>query len=145
MDRTYDLFGKLSGGSLLWKNKLTGLNEALARLQELGSSSSNEHFVMHLPSKAVVARVNAPAIGSRCPMQHIAVRLGVPLGTEIETKYIWKRTMWCRHCDKVSYDFYAPKMEQEPELVEKHEKYLRTYIEKHCPDHSGEIITPEQL
>ncbi len=61
MDRTYDLFEKLSDGSVLWKSTVTGLNAALAELQELGSSSSNEHFAMHLPSKAVVARVNAPA------------------------------------------------------------------------------------
>ncbi len=59
MERTYDVFEKLSDGSLLWKKAVTGLNEALARLQELGSSSSNEHLVMHLPSKEIVARVNA--------------------------------------------------------------------------------------
>ncbi|MGB6484913.1 MAG: hypothetical protein WBE86_15615 [Candidatus Acidiferrales bacterium] len=61
MNHTYDLFEQFADGSLLWKKAVTGLDAALAKLQELGSSSSNEYFVMHLPSKAVVTRVNAPA------------------------------------------------------------------------------------
>jgi hypothetical protein len=61
MDRTYDLFEKLPDGSLVWKCKITGLHDALAKLQTLANSSSNEHLLMHLPDKAVIARVNAPA------------------------------------------------------------------------------------
>lgn len=61
MDRTYDLFEKLPDGSLLWKSKVTGLTAALAKLQELGRSSSNEHYAIHLPSREVVGRVNALA------------------------------------------------------------------------------------
>ncbi|MGC1105809.1 MAG: hypothetical protein WA876_04655 [Candidatus Acidiferrales bacterium] len=60
MNHSYHLFEQFADGSLLWKKTVTGLDAALAKLQELASSSSNEHFVIHLPSKAVVARVNAP-------------------------------------------------------------------------------------
>jgi hypothetical protein len=37
-----------------------GRENAIARLKELGSLSSNEHFAMHTPSREIVARVNVP-------------------------------------------------------------------------------------
>jgi hypothetical protein len=37
------------------------LENALVKLQELAKLSPNEHFAMHTPSKAIVARVNVPS------------------------------------------------------------------------------------
>lgn len=146
MDRTYDLFETFPGDSPLWRCTVRGLSAALAKLRQLGESSSHECYAIHLEIKEIIGRVNVPPIGGTRPMQHIALRSGVPLRREIEAQYVWKRTMWCRQCDKASYDLYAPKMQQEPELVEKHQKYLRAYMEKHCPNHfDDEIMTPEQL
>jgi hypothetical protein len=60
VDRDYDLFEKFSDGSVLWRAFVPGLNNALARLEELAKLSPNEHFAMDTPSKPIVGRVNAP-------------------------------------------------------------------------------------
>jgi hypothetical protein len=60
MNREYDLFEELPDGSLLWRAVAQGLENALAKLKELGSLSPNEHFAMHTPTKMVVGRVNVP-------------------------------------------------------------------------------------
>lgn len=64
MDREFDLFEKLPDGSVLWKAVVPGFENALIRLQSLGSISSNEHFAIHTPTKTVVARVNVPTSSS---------------------------------------------------------------------------------
>jgi hypothetical protein len=59
MDREYDLFEKLADGSVIWRVCVRGIENAVAKLKELGSDSPNEHFAIHTPTKTVVARVNA--------------------------------------------------------------------------------------
>lgn len=59
MDRTYDLFEKCADGSLMWCCAIDGLNDVFVKLQELGSSSSNEYFAMDISSREIVGRVNA--------------------------------------------------------------------------------------
>jgi hypothetical protein len=60
VDREYDIFEKLPDGSVLWRAFVPGRQNAIARLNELGSLSTNEHFAMHTPTKEIVARVNVP-------------------------------------------------------------------------------------
>ena len=60
MDRDYELFEKFPDGSVFWRAFVPGLENALARLQELAGRSPNEHFAMYLPSKEIVGRANAP-------------------------------------------------------------------------------------
>jgi len=60
VDREYDLFEKFPDGSLVWREFVIGLESANARLKELANLSPNEHFAMHTPSNAIVARVNVP-------------------------------------------------------------------------------------
>jgi hypothetical protein len=60
MDREYDIFEKLPDGSILWRTVIKGLENALARLKELGAVSPNEHFAIHTPSNVIIARVNEP-------------------------------------------------------------------------------------
>jgi hypothetical protein len=60
MDREYDLFEELPDGSVLWRAVVPGLENALAKLKELGSLSPNVHFAMHTSTKTVVGRVNEP-------------------------------------------------------------------------------------
>ncbi|MGA8142714.1 MAG: hypothetical protein WB987_02365 [Candidatus Acidiferrales bacterium] len=61
MDREYDLFERFSDGSVLWRVCVTGIENAIAKLKELAMLSSNEHFAIHTPTKAIVARINVPA------------------------------------------------------------------------------------
>jgi len=60
VEREYDLFEKFPDGSLLWRACIKGLENAIAALKEFARHSSNEHFAIHTPSKAVVARINVP-------------------------------------------------------------------------------------
>jgi hypothetical protein len=59
MDRDYDLFERFADGSVIWRACIRGIENAIAKLKELGSDSPNEHFAIHTPTKAVIARVNA--------------------------------------------------------------------------------------
>ena len=58
MNREYDIFEKFSDGSVLWRDFVRGLEPARAKLEELGSSSKNEFFAMHTPTKDIAVRVN---------------------------------------------------------------------------------------
>ena len=60
VDRDYDIFERFPDGSVVWRDFVRTLDNARARLQELAKLSPNEHFAIHTPSKAVIARVNAP-------------------------------------------------------------------------------------
>lgn len=58
MESEYDIFERTSEGFIIWRDAAYGRENAMIRLQELAAHSQNEHFVFHLPSKSVVARVN---------------------------------------------------------------------------------------
>lgn len=58
MPSEYDIFERTAAGYLIWRDVVDGYEKAARRLQELGSQSDNEHFLFHLASKQVVARVN---------------------------------------------------------------------------------------
>jgi hypothetical protein len=60
VNREYDIFEKLPDGSVRWRAFVSGLDDAKAKLSELGRVSANEHFAIHTPSKEIVARVNVP-------------------------------------------------------------------------------------
>lgn len=59
MDREYDLFEKLPDGSLIWRAVVTGHESAIAKLRELADYTTNEVRVMHMPTKSIVATMNA--------------------------------------------------------------------------------------
>lgn len=67
MDREYDIFEKFSDGSLKWRTFVPGLENAIARLKELGNLSPNEHFAIHTASSQIVARVNGPKSKAQSP------------------------------------------------------------------------------
>jgi hypothetical protein len=58
MNREYDIFEKLTDGSVLWRGLVQGLEPARAKLNQLATSSQNEFFAMHTPTKDIVVRVN---------------------------------------------------------------------------------------
>lgn len=58
MDTEYDIFEKFPEGDVVWRGSVRGQENALAKLKEFGRESSNEHFIMHVGSKSVVARIN---------------------------------------------------------------------------------------
>lgn len=55
MERTYDVFEVTEDGSLLWRDSVSGLEPALAKMHELAASSASGFRVMHLPSQSIVA------------------------------------------------------------------------------------------
>lgn len=61
MDREYDIFEKRPDGEVMWRGSVRGHESAITKLKELAANSLNEHFVLHLPTNAIVARINAPA------------------------------------------------------------------------------------
>jgi hypothetical protein len=58
MDTEYDIFEKLPQGGVVWRGSAHGQENALAKMREFGQKSLNEHFVLHVGSKMVVARIN---------------------------------------------------------------------------------------
>jgi hypothetical protein len=58
VDREYDIFEKLPDGGVLWLAVVRGHENAIAKLKELAKNSPNEHFVIHTPTKAIIARMN---------------------------------------------------------------------------------------
>jgi len=59
MDRAYDIFETVDS-SLLWRCSVSGLEPAVAKIKELAQQSTNEFTLMHLPTKAVIAKLNSP-------------------------------------------------------------------------------------
>jgi hypothetical protein len=61
MDRTYDIFERLPDGAVLWREAIAGHERALERMKQLAiaSQSKKEFFLMHIPTKAIVAVINA--------------------------------------------------------------------------------------
>jgi len=60
MDRNYDIFEILSEGSPIWRGAIHGRENALLRSQEIAKQTKNEVRVMHVPTKTVIATINAP-------------------------------------------------------------------------------------
>ena len=58
MNREYDIFERLPDGSVLWRAFVQGLEPARAKLNQLASSSKNEFFAIHTPTKEITVRVN---------------------------------------------------------------------------------------
>jgi len=56
--RDYDLFEQFSDGSVVWKCRVSGHEASIAKLKQLSAQTQNEVFVMHLPTKAVIAKMN---------------------------------------------------------------------------------------
>jgi hypothetical protein len=61
MQRTYDLFEVLPDGDLIWRAKIEGHESAIHELQKASKRSANEFRLMHIPTKAVIATINAKA------------------------------------------------------------------------------------
>lgn len=60
MERSYDIFERMPDGTLLWVAAVQGHEEAIIKLKWWGEKRSNEFRLMHLPTSAVIAVVNAP-------------------------------------------------------------------------------------
>jgi hypothetical protein len=60
MTRDYDLFEILPDGAPIWKELVTGHEEALRKLQELAKRTTNEVRMMHVPTNTIIATLNAP-------------------------------------------------------------------------------------
>ena len=58
MERTYDIFEKLSDGTMVWKVAVAGHEQAIRRLRDLSKQTSNELQLLHLPSKTLIASIN---------------------------------------------------------------------------------------
>jgi len=58
MEREYDLFEKFPDGEPVWRGLAVGLPSARQELQALTRTTKNECFIMHLPTKEVIARLN---------------------------------------------------------------------------------------
>ena len=60
MDRQYDIFERFPDGELLWRAVKVGREQSLRKLQELAARSRNEVLAMHVPTKEIIATLNAP-------------------------------------------------------------------------------------
>lgn len=58
MDREYDLFERMSDGSLKWRGLARGLEETQVKLQKLAKETTNECLAVYTPDSNVVARLN---------------------------------------------------------------------------------------
>jgi len=55
MDREYDLFEVFPDGSLLWRQSVSGHENAIRRLRELVELTDNEFRVMHILTNTLIA------------------------------------------------------------------------------------------
>ncbi|HLW83005.1 MAG TPA: hypothetical protein VKS20_13290 [Candidatus Acidoferrales bacterium] len=63
MEREYDIFEQLPGGSPVWRGHASGLPNVRLKLQELAATTANECYAIHLATKEVVARLTVKAPG----------------------------------------------------------------------------------
>jgi hypothetical protein len=56
MDKAFDIFEVLSDGSIVWRAGGICLGPAQVAILEYGQKSSNHFFVMHVPTKEIVAQ-----------------------------------------------------------------------------------------
>jgi hypothetical protein len=71
MLRTYDLFEVMPDGDLIWRAKIDGDESAVYELLQAAKRSRNEFRLMHIPSMAVIATMNAKvdsALGNKYPL-----------------------------------------------------------------------------
>jgi hypothetical protein len=61
VNREYDIFEQFPDGFPVWRGYASGLAAASAKLAELAKQTSNECFLICLPTKEVVARLNVGA------------------------------------------------------------------------------------
>jgi hypothetical protein len=59
MERTYDIFEKMSDGSLMWRVAISGHEAALQKLKEMAAQSASEFQLRHLASNTLIATTNA--------------------------------------------------------------------------------------
>jgi len=59
VNRDYDIFEKLAGGSFVWREMVVGRENARLKVQGLAKSSSNEFFAIHTPTREIITRENA--------------------------------------------------------------------------------------
>ncbi|MGH9436372.1 MAG: hypothetical protein ACRD22_00405 [Terriglobia bacterium] len=67
MERDYDLFEQLADGTPMWRGHASGLHDARRQLREVSNTTQNECFVMYLPTKEIVARLNVRTSDGRKP------------------------------------------------------------------------------
>lgn len=60
MERDYDLFEVLADGGVIWRETVSGHENAIRRLKELSQETSNEVRVMHVLSNTLIASMNGP-------------------------------------------------------------------------------------
>ncbi len=60
MERDYDLFEILPNGDPIWRETVSGLENAVGRLKDLSKQTKNEVRVMHVLSKTLIASLNGP-------------------------------------------------------------------------------------
>jgi hypothetical protein len=60
VNRDYDIFEILPDGAPIWKELVSGHEEAIRKLQELGNQTKNEVRLMHVSSNTIIAAVNTP-------------------------------------------------------------------------------------
>jgi hypothetical protein len=58
MERDYDLFEILPDGTPMWREAVSGHENAIKRLTELSARTANEIRVMHLPTDTLIAQKN---------------------------------------------------------------------------------------
>jgi hypothetical protein len=59
MERDYDIFEVLPDGQPVWRAAVGGHENGLRPLKQLAVKTTNEVRMMHLPTKAVIAVMNA--------------------------------------------------------------------------------------
>ena len=59
MERDYDIFEVLPEGRPIWRAAVAGHENALRMLKQLAVKTTNEVRMMHLPTKAFIAVMNA--------------------------------------------------------------------------------------
>jgi hypothetical protein len=57
MERDYDLFEVFPDGSVIWRQSVTGHENAIRRLRELAELTDNEFRVMHILTNTLIASV----------------------------------------------------------------------------------------
>lgn len=60
MEREYDLFEVLSDGAVVWRETVSGHENAIQRLKELSQQTSNEVRAMHILSNTLIASMSGP-------------------------------------------------------------------------------------
>jgi hypothetical protein len=60
MEREYDLFEVFPDGSLIWRQNVSGHENAIQRLRELVEITDNEFRVMHVLTKTLIASMKRP-------------------------------------------------------------------------------------